>query len=158
MILRLLQFSDDHPRIDRVYANFLWRQLQSDTPGNLVQCSLGDIVRQHPTSEIMSFKKPPTLPMSNLHLHLDVLSYPGKERIPLTLDTLLKEPSCLSYCSRLVVLMVPISKTPALFTSTSSLPNFSTVWATILQRDENDKRKVKPEMRNKNQKNICFLG
>ena len=32
-----------------------------------------------------------------------------------------------SYCSRLVFSMLPISRTPALFTSTSSLPNLSTV-------------------------------
>ena len=31
MILRLLQFGDNHPRIHRVNANFFWRQLQRHT-------------------------------------------------------------------------------------------------------------------------------
>ena len=35
-ILRLLQFSDDHPRIHGVYSNFLWRQLQCHTPAHSV--------------------------------------------------------------------------------------------------------------------------
>ena len=118
------------------------------SPGHLVKSSLGDIVGQDP---LIAFSKHAFVVLKE-KLPKSVNSYPGNERIPLTLETLTTFPSVfsrwgtasivkcntartlvaitlsknmldagispnhLSYCSRLVVSIVPISSTPALFT------------------------------------------
>ena len=113
-ILRLLQFSDDHPRIHGVYTNFLWRQLQCHTPGsssdlrNAFLCSLAYLVIWSSAAleilyantlqgRYMESKKklihPPGQQPISIHIWM---SYPGKERIPLTLDTLTTFPSVFS--------------------------------------------------------------